>query len=90
MKYFKTGLCVLFLVVGMLVTNLWNNAIQPEVATELAMEQFVNPSIATDTQLRLLNDSDPTVLVWFIVIVLSLLVWLPEFFDYVKGNVSDE
>lgn len=51
-------------------------AIQPEVATTIALEQFADPSIQTDTASRML-DIVPTMVagVWFIYIAGSLY-WL--------------
>lgn len=47
--------CVIALILAVLVifaNAVFFTAIQPEVATELALEQFANPSTATDTAQR--------------------------------------
>jgi len=67
-------LCTIF------VTSMYYTAIQPEVYTNLTLEQFKNPNIQTDTSLRLLSGVDyylalPFV-VWFLV---TLFIFKKEF-----------
>lgn len=75
-----------------ILQSLFHTAIQPEVASELALEQFANPSYVTDTASR---GYDQTVMVisnvvWFIYIF-GALVWLRKdiFSLFKKGQAED-
>ena len=51
-------------------------AIQPEVASELALEQFANPSVETDTASRMIDIVQPIFGFVFAAYVLGSLLWV--------------
>lgn len=73
-KLFVIVLLGAFLSCGQFVAS---KAVQPEVATSLALEQFANPSIQTDTASRMLDSAYPTVAagVW-LTYFMGSLYWL--------------
>lgn len=70
---------IVIVVVGLLLSVCQftiTKVIQPEVATELALEQFANPSIQTDTTSRMVDIIQPIIgFVWFTYVVGSL-IWI--------------
>ena len=52
----KICLSVAILVAIIVVDSVFNNVVSPEVSTNLALEQFENPSIETDTKIRAFNN----------------------------------
>lgn len=66
-------------------------AIQPEVATNLALEQFANPSTQTDTASRMVDVVQPVVgFVWFTYVVGSLVWILPNLKCLITNVTSKE
>lgn len=60
-KFIVLMLCTLVVTVGLSTYNaVASQAVNPEVTTELALEQFADPSLETDTAQRLWNRADIT------------------------------
>ena len=72
MVYFRVFLALLLFLLAGCLTNVWSSAVQPELSGDLAMEQFANPSIATDTASRTLTSVQIPIL-WSGTL---LIVWL--------------
>ena len=69
----KVIMSCIILMFLMAISSIWSTAIQPEVYTNLTLEQFKNPSVQTDTSLRMLSGIDFSFVLFFIVWVLITL-----------------
>ena len=71
------------------MNNLWAKIAQVEVNSSLALEQFANPSIETDSALRVVNAFNPgpyLIAVFVVVAVLMFRRELVNLFNQIKGE----
>lgn len=78
---------LLFMVIGVACANMVLNTAQPEIETSLALQQFENPSVVTDTVYRNYYGTLQFILNCFAILCMSLYVWL-TFFN--KNSLRNE
>jgi hypothetical protein len=77
---------VLLLGIVFLCNTVITDFVQPEVNTELALEQFANPSTQVDSALRATNSVD-----WSLYLILGWAgVTALMFTDEIKGAIKNE
>lgn len=58
--------------------SLWSTAVQPELKSQLTLEQFGNPSLETDTALRTMSNVPLDPILWGGLALFGLCIYLPE------------
>lgn len=82
----RVAFVVILVMLGMGFDFLWSTVAQPEVSTTLALEQFANPSVATDTLERSVNRANPSVFYYLGVGLVTVMLFRKELVEIFKGN----
>ena len=80
---------VLFFVLRILETSFFS-AVQPEVASQLALEQFADPSLVTDTAQRGFSNFVATPIIWIGYFVVLGFMFYRDVANLFKDSTKEE